>query len=249
MTVLTIIQDVCDLIGLARPTVAVTSADQQVRQLVALLREEIDELNDLEWQRPTREQTFVTTADETQDAALPGLFRSFVGGTFYNRTISQPLIGPLSPQQWQARKAWPQTGGPLLAWRERDNAFLVAPIPSAGETIAYEYITDAKALASDGTEKLDITADSDSLLMPEKLATLGIRWRWKAAKGLDYAEDMATYERRKALWLGRDGGAPVLNIGGRCRRDGPFVVGVSATLSDGGLLTEDGGNVLLEDVA
>ncbi len=250
MTVLTIVQDVCDLMGLARPSTVVTSTDQQVRQLYSILREEIDELHDLEWQRPTREWTFTTVAAETQTGAIPTTWRAFVNGSFFNRTTSQPLIGPLSPQQWQARKVWPQVTGGYIAWRERDNAFLTTPIPSAGETIAYEYITDAKALAIDGTtEKTDITVDTDSLLLPEMLAKLGLRWRFKASKGLDYSEDLATYERRKSVWLARDGGAAVLSIGGRCRRDGPFVVGVSAVLSDGGLELEDGGNVLLEDVA
>jgi hypothetical protein len=36
--------------------------------------------------------------------------------------------------------------------------------------------------------------------------TQGVIWRWKAAKGLEYAEDYNKYERLVADQMGRDGG-------------------------------------------
>lgn len=245
-TVLAIAQGMCDLIGVPRPTALIGSTDQQGRQILELLREELDELHDLEWQRPMREQTFTTVAAEEQTAALPTTFRSFVNGTFFNRTTRERLIGPLSAQQWQSIKAWPEVASYYIAWRERDNKFLTTPEPAAGQTIAYEYLTDAK-VKNGAVEKTEITLDTDEPLLNNQLVKLGLCWRFLQAKGLDYSEAMSTYERRKATLMAKDGGAPVLTIGGwgRCS-DRPFVTGLGVTLS-GGLLLEDGGNLLLED--
>ncbi len=42
----------------------------------------------------------------------------------------------------------------------------------------------------------------------------GCIWRWKAAKGLEYAEDFDKYERLVADAMGRDARNPTLNLGG-----------------------------------
>jgi hypothetical protein len=41
---------------------------------------------------------------------------------------------------------------------------------------------------------------------------MGLRWRWKKEKGLDYAEDMRTYEMQIKDELGRDGGKQILQM-------------------------------------
>ena len=215
MTVLTMIQNACDLVGLVRPSIAVTSTDQNVRQMVALLREELAELQKLDFDALLREQTFVTVAAAEQTGAVPDDASRFVNGSFFNRTTQRPLIGPISAQAWQAQQASGVVPVAYIAWRRRNGAFLVTPTPAAGETIAYEYITKNIVLSAAGAERDAIVADSDAALVDETLAQAGLRWRWKQAKGLDYAEDMETYERRKAAALGADGGAsPTLNIGG-----------------------------------
>jgi hypothetical protein len=42
----------------------------------------------------------------------------------------------------------------------------------------------------------------------------GLKWRWKKEKGLDYAEDLRTYETQVKDAMGRDGGKRVLNMNG-----------------------------------
>ncbi len=249
-TVLQIIWYTADLIGVPRPPSAVGSTDQQARQLLALLGETLEEMHDREWQRPTREWEFTTVAAELQpDGIDPAVVRTFINGSFFNRSTNQRLIGPLSSQEWQAIKAFPPASGIYLAWRLRENGFLVTPIPPAGQTITYEFITNAR-VRNGTTEKLDITLDSDQPLLNNDLVALGLRWRFLRAKGFDYSEELATYERRFAVLLGQDGGAPTLNTSASSmRRSGPFVTGISVGLSDSGLLLEDGDNLLLENSA
>ena len=56
------------------------------------------------------------------------------------------------------------------------------------------------------------------MLLPETLLLMGLRWRWKKEKGVDYAEDFRTYESQVKDALGRDGGKPILNMGMDCNR-------------------------------
>jgi hypothetical protein len=149
-----------------------------------------------------------------QSGATPADLERFVSDTFFNRTTRWPVFGPITSQEWQAVQAQPFLSSVYISWRQRDGSFLMTPTPAAGETIAYEYITTAKATSSNGDEKTTISADSDRPLLPESLLKLGLRWRWKASKGLDYAEDLATYERRKAHNMAVNGGpGRVLSIG------------------------------------
>jgi hypothetical protein len=55
--------------------------------------------------------------------------------------------------------------------------------------------------------------DSDILLLREDLFKLGVEWRWKKAKGLEYAQEFADYEDFMADCLARDGTKDIVNMG------------------------------------
>ena len=69
-------------------------------------------------------------------------------------------------------------------------------------------------MSSASQGKAEFTADDDSSYLSEELIIQGLRWRWKQAKGLPYAEDMETYERNVSKAIGEDGGASALSIAG-----------------------------------
>lgn len=215
MSLLTIVQQTCDLLSLTRPTIVATSTDQQVRQLFALVNEEgADLASSYNWQVLTKQHTFTTTADPEQTGAVPSDWDRFLSNSFFNRTTLRQMFGPITPQRWQAIQVYPQFAGIYLAFRERDGAFLITPTPPAGETIAYEYVTKNWARSNAGTGKDSFTADSDTSYLDERLIKLGLRWRWKAAKGFPYAEDFKTYEMQKAQIQARDGASTAINTGG-----------------------------------
>jgi hypothetical protein len=217
MTMLSIIQDTCDRMGIPRPSSVIGSTDTQVRQLLALLNEEGQDLTKRGlWQSMTKEHTFVTTATPSQtNTPIPDDLDRFIDDSFFNRTQVRKLRGPITPQEWQAFQAQPLYNLVYLAFRERDGSFLITPTPPAGDTIAYEYISTNWVVSSMGVEKTSFTADDDVSYLPEDLLKSGLRWRWKQAKGLPYGEDMQTYERDVQRQLGMDGGARALNITGQ----------------------------------
>lgn len=89
------------------------------------------------------------------------------------------------------------------------------PIP-VDTTAEYYYIS--KNIVVDGTNgaaKSTFTQDSDSLLINERLLTLGLIWRWRAQKRLEYAEDLQNYEILAAQESGADRGASIQRMGRR----------------------------------
>jgi hypothetical protein len=230
MSLLTVIQYACGRLNIPVPTAAMgTITDPQVLQLIRLLEEEGTDLSRRgPWQAITFEATHTTIASEDQGAmatiASNG-FRDIRNDTFWDRTNKLPIIGPLSDQEWQTRKGLTTTG-PRYVYRIRGGKLLVNPTPTAGYSWAFEYMSQHWILGVDGTTyKSYFTLDTDTILLPETLILMGLRWRWKKEKGREYAEDFATYEMQVKDALGRDGGKPVLSMSDdmRSRQPGVFV--------------------------
>lgn len=230
MTLLSIIQDTCDEIGIARPTQVVASTDQQVRQLFALVKREGKELAKVDWEVLKEEYSFVTVGQEVQtNAPVPDDLDRFIDNTFFNRTTAREIVGPITARAWQLAQARPVETRIYLAFRKRGGQFMITPVPAAGETIAYEYVSKNWAQSSAGQPKPTFTSDDDTTFLDEELMKLGLIWRWKAAKGLPYAEDMATYERAVQQAAGEDGGATAISITGS-----PDVNLMAVNLPEGG---------------
>lgn len=213
MTLLAIVQDVCGRLSLPQPSAVVGSTDKQVIQLFELANEEGQELAARHpWQSLTREATFATVNAPGQAGALPADFDRFAPNSFFNRSTRRPMTGPVTPKEWQWIQAQPVYSSAYLAFRERTGQFLIAPTPAAGQTIAYEYVSTNWAQSSGGTAQPAFLADSDTALLSEELIRLGLRWRFLRAKGLDYAEELAGYERRLEQAMARDGGSTALTL-------------------------------------
>ncbi len=221
MSLLSLVVEVAGRLSLPKPPAVAASNDRQVAQLMALANEEGASLARRHaWQALVEEQTFATVAAPAQAAALPADFDRFVPNSVFNRSTRRPLTGPVTSRQWQWIQAQPAYASAYLAFRERTGQFLVTPTPAAGETIAYEYVSRNWCVcgpgeAGAGTSQPAFVHDDDHALLDEGLIGLGVRWRFLRAKGLDYAEEMATYERELEQAIARDGGATAVTIAPR----------------------------------
>ena len=96
MTFLTVIQNTCDAIGLARPDAVVGSTDQNIRTLQAMANTEGRELIDrFSWPATQLEVTHTSLAAELQgvmSTLAPG-FSYITSSTFWDRTLTQPVRG------------------------------------------------------------------------------------------------------------------------------------------------------------
>jgi hypothetical protein len=174
MTLLTIVQNSCDIIGLTRPTVVIASQDQNVRTLLALAQVEGRELLDrYSWPATQIEKTHTSLAAELQGvmtALAPG-FSYITSGTFWDRTLTQPVTGPLSPIEWQALKARTATG-PYSSYRLFGGNLYAYPAPSAGNTWVFEYQSTYFCQSSAGANQSAWAVDTDVGVLDENLMEL-----------------------------------------------------------------------------
>ena len=217
MALLQVIQRFCERQNLNSPATVYGTTDPQISQLKALLEEEGNDLAKRgDWNELTFEATHTTVATESQGAittiASNG-FRNIKNETIWDRTLKLPL-GVLSDVEWQAQKGF-STTSPRYVVRIRGGLLLANPTPTSGNTWAFEYVSKNWILGADGTTyKQFFTLDTDTLLLPEELLTLGLRWRFKKEKGFDYAEDFRTYENQVNQALGSNGMKKTINMGG-----------------------------------
>lgn len=211
---LELVTEVADRLGLVRPTAVVGSSDHQTRQLLAMANQEgREQARRFAWQALTFEKTFTTIAAETQTSAVPTDFDRFVPGTFYNRTKARPVAGPMTPQEWADYKGR-LSSVVFDAFRVRGDAILIAPTPSAGETMSYEYITKfwCGGAADTVPDQSSWASDTDINFLDDEVTVQGILWRFQRSRGLDYAEAFNGYEMQLAALMGRDGGTRMLSM-------------------------------------
>ena len=217
MSCLTIVQDVCRNLGLNIPNAVTTYKAPTMVQMLGLLNKAGKSLKDRPdegWQALQLEANFTTVAAESQGlmSTIAPNARYILNNTIWNRTNRRPIFGPLTPQQWQMQKGW-FAQGPYSQYRLVRGAILFTPVPAAGESCYFEYATNNWCTDSTGvTGKTQFTADADVALLNEELLTLGLMWRWKQVKGLDYAEDKLEYEDRVSQAMARDNPRPNLNL-------------------------------------
>jgi len=220
MNLLAFAQTFCDRTGLTRPSYAISSPDTQVLQIIAMLNEVCEDITmRWEWQTLAKEVLFTTSSGEDQGDifSVMGLsraaFNKISQQTIFNRTLRLPIFGPMTGSKWQAIKALPTTG-PFYKYRIRGDRLLFSPPAAAGHTCVFEAFTTLCIMAEDGSLQSSFQADTDVFLLDDKLLLAGLRWKWKAEKGLDYAEEFNRYEAMGADLASRDATKPTLMMDG-----------------------------------
>lgn len=225
MTLLTIVQCAADIVGVPRPTAVITSTDQTVRTMLALLNREGKNLAKLRntwgggWVVLTREHEFTTVASQAE-YTFPSDFAELVSETAWDRSNFWEMRGPLSPQEWQIVKSG-LVASPALRKRFRikrsassaANAFFVDPTPSSTDDLVFEYLSDAWLTDSGGsTLRTSFAADDDVALLDEDLLEMGLIWRFLAAKKLGFAAELAEYEIERDRRIANDAGAQEISL-------------------------------------
>lgn len=185
---------------------SVNTADETTLQCVGLLNEVLEDLTTRPTFHPTeREATWTLIAGEVQgdivtmtgDEGALGIRNR----TMYNKTLRLMVDGPLSPQAWAATKNL-QIVAPNYRFRMMNGNVQFYPAVSGayvGQQVYFEYLSTAVVFgtnkAKTGTVfKNYFTDDADTCILPTQLLVAGLRWKWRAEKGLEYAEQFRHYE-------------------------------------------------------
>jgi hypothetical protein len=79
--------------------------------------------------------------------------------------------------------------------------------------IAKFYYVSNEIITNGTANKTEFSADADVFKLSERLLTLGIIWRWRAQKRLEFAEDLANYQTALNEEIGRDKGSRIIAVG------------------------------------
>lgn len=230
-TLLTEIQDFCERTGLPVPSSIIGNPSEQIQQIKALLYEAGNSLSlRSDWERMRFETVLTTIAAENQGNIFnlttgnsgATAFRKFADPVLWDRTDRLPVI-PMDGATWQRIKG--TVGSMVYRYRYRlwNYNLYITPAPPAGHSVAFEWVSRWWIQAENGAIQESFVTDQDSFLLERELLKLGLRWRWKKEKGLEYAEDFREYELRVQELAGHDTPKEVLYQDGRGRRVRPGV--------------------------
>jgi|ERR1700741_4374762 len=161
----------------------------------------------------TQDNANVTLAFGQEAYSLPTDYEHMINGTFWDRGYRWQVQGPLTPQEWQVLKSGLSPTGPRRRYRLFGRAIHLDPIPYDSNMLVYEYYSNNFALAADAvTLKSRFTLDTDTYQLPDDLMIMGLKWRWRAAKGMDYTQEFADYSAALSRELARDAAARIVQL-------------------------------------
>lgn len=199
MTLLTIVQEALEEIGVEAPVTIVGNVNPTAKQALALANRALKETaKRTKWEALTREASITTIADQAE-YDLPTDFKSVHNQTMWNIDQRRPTLA-VTPQTWAFLQAFTDVSSIVLHYRIfRDPGSNVQkvqffPTPGADQTINYEYVSDSPAESDGGILRAKFLADTDRALLSEDTITLGLIWRFLQKKGMPHAEELNDYE-------------------------------------------------------
>ena len=163
MTILSMVENVTQELGLPVPAAVVGSSDNQVKQMLKVAERVGDQaVSRYQWPQLIKRHTFTLTAsDETY--ALPADFDRFIGTTGWDQTNQFPLIGPIQPQEFEWRTYGIGGTTPRVRFTVRGNGLqrlYLYPTPESADTYSYLYISKNWILPVEWTASTAFTANS-----------------------------------------------------------------------------------------
>jgi hypothetical protein len=215
MSILSVIKQVCPVIGLTVPDTVFSSTDREHVELQALANEMAQRIafDTRDW---TRLKVLATLTGD-------GIATGFNLPADYKRMLKKariwPSATPYSPlthypdsDTWLAmtiQNVQTLTG----SWTMIGEQVLIRPALPNLATASFFYISNLIIKDKDGVAKAEFAADDDVFRLDERVLKLGMIWQWKANKGQAYAEDMVNYEDALAVSSGADKGSNILTVG------------------------------------
>lgn len=212
MTLLTALNNAQRLLSLAVTSGIVADGQETQNLLLGLANTEAAELlerDEYDFPMLRRTKSFTASLASLQASGKASDFQRAIAETFWNQSQDRKVWGPLNDKEWAALNGDGLTSATWQNAMFRYDGLHIYPVPTVADTISYEYIINTPVQATGGgAYKEQFTADNDVYLLGDRLLTLGVIWRYKHAKGRDYAEDLKNYELALAAKYRSDRGAP-----------------------------------------
>lgn len=170
-------------------------------------------IREVRWQVLQTAYSF-PTVPAVANYALPADIQRPSSLTFWNETERRQLIGPENAISWAAltRGMWSSVINYSI--RVSGGFLKLNPVPSSVQTIGYDYYSKYYCTTSLGVPIENWAADSDLWRLDPDLAVLGMRYRFRARKGLPFAEEKADYVAAVAALQYDDTPKPLIDTSG-----------------------------------
>lgn len=160
----------------------------------------------------TATATGVSMSFGSQSYSFPSDFGYFIQQTMWDRAFRWQLLGPLEAQEWQVLKSGISPTGPRRRFRIMGNQFYIDPVPSSVTTEVFEYYSNSWCQSAGQALQTIWTADTDYYVLDDDAFILGLKWRYLAAKKLDYQEEYNSWTMRTERLMARNGGNRTLPL-------------------------------------
>jgi hypothetical protein len=214
VSLLTVVRDVCAVVGVAAPTsvFAAINSNRTMFEMLACANEMAQRIA-----YDTRDWTMLrATATLVGDGVttafnLPANYKRMLltANVWRSTSTQQPMVFFSDTDEWVQRRTavyedawgeWTMYGGQIHIW----------PAMAVGVSASFTYLDkNCIALASGGYGD-SFQSDTDTFRLDERLLKLGMTFDWKMKKGSPYAEDMGTYSDAIATAMGHDKPAPII---------------------------------------
>lgn len=197
MTLLSICRSVAGETGWPVMDAVASNSELTAVQLFAIANTELNSLSEMfDW--PHLEVDYIIpTVKGTAVYSLPGDFRKIAFGSLFNANQYYRIRGSMSTEEWQVRKHGLLGNLSRTTFRIAYPAGLpvieLTPTPVTAENAVLLYYSTKHARDSTSVAVPQYTVDSDVSRIPERLVQLGIKWRFRRAKGLDFSAELAEY--------------------------------------------------------
>ena len=220
MSLLTICQSVMKETGWPVPSAIASSTDGTAQQIMAIANTELRALSEkFNWPQLRTEYEFNTVVDQTE-YSWPADFRFLAWDGVFDTTEYYRVRGSTPLREWNRwvhgllgqlnfkrfLSAYDSNGDPVIQF---------SPAPAAVGTLVAFYFTNEYARNDTGDSIAKYASDADVSKIPERLVELGVKWRFRRAKGLDYSAELAEYNSDVASQYARYLGSGDIPIGGR----------------------------------
>ena len=96
-------------------------------------------------------------------------------------------------------------------WILYGDQFHFWPAPGDQQLAQWPYISNAYGnRASDGAAISEFTRDDDTFKLPERLLTLGMIWRWRENKKMDFTGDQEAFMKAISEYSAKDKGSTII---------------------------------------
>lgn len=214
MTILSVCQDAAIKLNRAKPTSIFSSSDQFAAELLLAAKDTADSLikEEHDWRALTVLQTCQGDA-VTEVFPLPVDYERLIkDAKLHSLRFKNATFRPARDlDEWLFLKDNLLVGSPGN-WVILNGSVQIFPPLPVNDTARYYYISNYYARVA-GVAQPTFTADTDTFALDERLLRLGIIWRWRADKRLEYAEDLKNYEIAKMAAMGKDKGSQAIVVG------------------------------------